>query len=92
MKLNEFLFATLLILIVFSAGCVGFVRDSYHEIISTPAPSVTLLPTTTAIPINQTIDRQYMYADKLDAALEYYNNGIASLNVSKQAADRLRLV
>ncbi len=88
MKLTKFLFVALLILIVFSAGCVGFIRDSYHEIISTPVPSVTLQPTVTAIPLNQIIDRQYMYADTLDSALEYYNSGIASMNSSKQAADR----
>lgn len=89
MKLTKLLFVALLVLIVFSAGCVGFCRDSYHNFISTPVPPVTLQPTVTVTPLNQTIDRQYMYADKLNTALEYYNNGITSMNESKKAADRL---
>ncbi len=88
MKLNRLLFVALLVLIVYSAGCVGFCRDSYHSILSTPIPSVTLQPTVTATPINQTIDQQYMYADTLNSGLTYYNDGIEAMNESKLASDR----
>jgi len=85
--ITKILFMAVLILVVLNAGCVGFWRDSYKDLTSTPVPSATAQPSATSTPVNQTIERQYLYVDKLDAALDNYNNGIAALNESKKASD-----
>jgi|GEM_PF-5894157 len=86
MKFTKLLFMAVLILVVLNAGCVGFWRDSYKDLTSTPGPSATVQPSVTSMPVNQTIERQYLYVDKLDSALDNYNNGIAALNESKRAS------
>jgi len=79
-----FYWLALLVFIVLSSGCVGLVRDTYKNIVS-PAPSATAPATTTAIPINQSIERQYNYADRLNAGLMNYNNAIVMANDSQAA-------
>jgi hypothetical protein len=45
------------------------------------------MPTATSTPINQTIERQYMFAEKLTSGLGHYNDGIKAWNASRKAAD-----
>ncbi len=84
MKYARLLLVALLVFIVLSSGCVGLVRDTYKNIVS-PTPSATTPATTTAIPINQSIERQYNYADRLNAGLINYNNAIVTANESRIA-------
>ncbi len=84
MRFARLLLVALLVLIVLSSGCVGLVRDTYKNIVS-PSPSATVQATTTPIPINQSIERQYNYADRLNAGLMNYNNGIIAANDSRVA-------
>jgi hypothetical protein len=73
---------------VLSAGCVGFLRDSYKDVVTTLTPTPTAPVTVTPVPINQTIERQYMFADKLYTGLEYYNDGIRAMTESKNSSER----
>jgi hypothetical protein len=84
MKYARLLLVALLVLIVLSSGCVGFMRDTYKNIVS-PSPSATAPATSTPIPINQSIERQYNYADRLNAGLINYNNAIVTANESRIA-------
>jgi hypothetical protein len=87
LKLSGLLLLALVILATVNAGCVGFIRDTYRNYISTPVPSPSIMPTVTSTPINQTIERQYMFAEKLMAGLEHYNEGIRTWNASRKDAD-----
>ena len=87
MKLSGLLLLALLILAAVNAGCVGFIRDTYKNYISTPVPSPSIMPTVTLTPINETVERQYMFAEKLTSGLERYNDGIRTWNASRKAAD-----
>lgn len=84
MKFARLLLVALLVIIVLSSGCVGFVRDTYRNVVS-PTPSATVPATSTPIPINQSIERQYNYADRLNAGLMNYNNAIVTANESRIA-------
>lgn len=86
-KSTRLLLLAILILAILNAGCIGFIRDSYRNYTSTPAPSATLPGTPTTTPINQTIERQYLFAERLNSGLVSYNNGIITGNASKKAAD-----
>lgn len=88
MKFTKLLFVALLVVIVSSAGCVGFWRDAYKSLNPAPVPSATTSPVEASAPVNQTIERQYMYADMLNSGLAAYNNGIIALNQSKDASNR----
>ncbi len=90
MKKYGLLMLALLMVVAMDAGCVGFIRDSYRDYLSTPAPSSTVMPTATSTPINQTIERQYMFMEKLTMGIEHYNEGIRALNSSKKEADSSR--
>ena len=83
LKFTRLLLVALLILIVANSGCVGFIRDTYKNIVS-PTPSVTVPAAATPIPINQSIERQYDYADRLNAGLISYNNAIITWNQSRK--------
>lgn len=87
MRSARLLLVALLVLVVLNAGCVGFIRDTYKNFTSTPVPTPSIIPTVTSTPINQTIERQYLFADKLNTGLEYYNNGIRTWNSSRKAAE-----
>lgn len=87
MKLSGLLLLALVILATVNAGCVGFIRDTYKNYTSTPVPSPTIMPTVTSTPINETIERQYMFTEKLMEGLEHYNEGIRTWNASRKAAD-----
>lgn len=84
MKLIRLLLVALLILAIMNTGCVGFVRDTYKNYTSSPSPSSLTPISVTPVPINQTIERQYMYADRLNAGLQNYNNGIITWNQSRR--------
>ncbi|WP_174591101.1 hypothetical protein [Methanocella conradii] len=88
MKLARLLLAALLVATVLSAGCVGLIRDTYKSLVSTPTPTSSLPITLTPIPINQAIERQYMFAEKLNSGLEHYNSGIMAMNRSRELADQ----
>ncbi len=88
MKLCGFLLLALILLAVTNAGCVGFIRDTYRNYAS-PVPSPTLIPTPTSTPINQTVERQYMFAEKLMAGLEDYNSAIRMWNASRMDANSM---
>lgn len=83
MKFARLLLVALLVLIVLNSGCVGLIRDAYQNIVS-PTPSASVTTTPTAIPINQSIERQYNYADRLNAGLQNYNNGIIIADQSRK--------
>ena len=83
MKIARLLLVALLILIVANAGCIGFIRDAYKNVVS-PSPAATGPVTVTPIPINQSIERQYNYADRLNSGLNSYNNAIITWNQSRK--------
>ena len=83
LKFARLLLVALLILIVANAGCIGFIRDTYKNVVS-PSPAATAPVTVTPIPINQSIERQYNYADRLNAGLNSYNNAIITWNQSRK--------
>ncbi len=45
------------------------------------------MPMVTSTPINETVERQYMYAEMLMAGIGHYNEGIRAFNSSRLAAD-----
>ncbi len=88
LKLARLLLLALLITAVLDIGCVGFIRDAYKGLTASPTPSPVVMPTVTLTPINETVERQYMYAEMLMAGIGHYNEGIRAFNTSRQAADR----
>jgi hypothetical protein len=88
-KLSVILLLALLMLAVLNAGCVGFIRDTYQNYTSSPSPTPSITPKATLTPINETVERQYMFTEMLTAGIEHYNDGIGAANASKMAADRM---
>ncbi|HTY90847.1 MAG TPA: hypothetical protein VMC84_06685 [Methanocella sp.] len=86
LKYARLLTVALLLLIVVNAGCVGFIRDAYKEI-GPQTPESPVSPTPEPVQINQTIERQYNYADRLNAGLNNYNNAIIVWNQSRKDYD-----
>lgn len=86
MKFARLILVALVLLIVVNSGCVGFIRDIYKNVVS-PSPGATVSPTTGPVLINQTIERQYNYADRLNAGLHNYNNAIITRNMSQKDYD-----
>ena len=83
LKYARLLLVALLLIVVVNSGCVGFIRDTYQNVVS-PSPGATGPVTVTPIPINQSIERQYNYADRLNAGLMSYNNAIITWNQSRK--------
>jgi hypothetical protein len=88
LKLARLLLLALLVLAMLNVGCVGFIRDTYKDVVATPTPSPGILPAVTSTPISQAVEKQYMFRENLVAGYEHYNNGIEAFNVSRSAYER----
>ncbi len=75
--------------IVATMGCVNLCKETTTGVTSTPTITPTPAPTTVATPtlpaVNDTIERQYNYVDKINVGINEYNAGIQNMN-SAQAA------
>lgn len=83
MRQARLLLVALILLVVVNAGCVGLIRDTYKNIVS-PSPGPTASASTGPVQVNQTIERQYNYADRLNAGLLNFNNAIVAWNQSRK--------
>ena len=75
--------------IVATMGCVNLCKETTTGVTSTPTITPTPAPTTVVTPtlpaVNDTIERQYNYVDRINAGINEYNTGIQNMN-SAQAA------
>ncbi len=75
--------------IVATMGCVNLCKETTTGVTSTPTITPTPAPTTVGTPtlptVNETIERQYNYVDRINAGINEYNTGIQNMN-SAQAA------
>ena len=89
LKLIYILFVALILLVIVNTGCVGFVRNTYFSLVATPtpAPTATPVPTPDQMPVNYTLQREYLLVQNLDTGLSSYNNGITAMNDSRKASE-----
>jgi hypothetical protein len=77
------------IAIIATAGCVNLCKETTFGVTVTPTVTPTPAPTTVVTPtlpaVNDTIERQYNYVDKINAGIDEYNTGIANLNAAQAA-------
>jgi len=77
--------------IVATMGCVNLCKEittgatATPTATPTPTPKPTIIATPTLPAVNDTIERQYNYVDRIDAGINEYNAGIQNMN-SAQAA------
>lgn len=74
-----------ILIVAASVGCVGPCRQLFGGVTPTPVitPTATVVPTPTLPAVNNTIERQYNYVDKLNAGINEYNAGIAYLGTAQ---------
>ena len=70
--------------IIATMGCVNLCKQTTTGVTSTPTVTPTPTPTTVVTPtlpaVNDTIERQYNYVDKINAGINEYNTGIQNMN------------
>ncbi len=88
MRIARLLLTAIIVALLLTSGCVGLIRDTYKSLTSTPTPVPSLPAAQTPLPINQAIERQYMFVEKLNSGLEHYNSGIMAMNRSRELADQ----
>ncbi|HEY3422423.1 MAG TPA: hypothetical protein VGK13_04630 [Methanocellaceae archaeon] len=75
--------------IIATAGCVNLCKQTTTGVTSTPTITPTPVPTTVATPtlpaVNDTIEKQYNYVDKINAGINEYNAGIQNMKLAQAA-------
>jgi hypothetical protein len=86
-----FIMLIALIPLIFTSGCIEYWKDQFVTSIPTPTPVTTITPTPTITPtskpINDTIEKKYLFVEKFYAGIEEYNKGINAAMESQSMAN-----
>jgi hypothetical protein len=81
--------AMVVLSIVTTMGCVNLCKQTTTGVTSTPTVTATPAPSTVVTPtlpaVNDTIERQYNYVDKINAGINEYNAGIQNMKLAQAA-------
>lgn len=86
---KSIILATVVIAIIATAGCVNLCKQTTTGVTITPTATATAVPTTVVTPtlpaVNDTIEKQYNYVDKINAGINEYNTGIQNMKLAQAA-------